>query len=180
LSENLAGRVKREGAVFQEGRTCVWGPPVGVSGTLSRVARPAKHGAVADVEGRATGGERHDVIDGEVGSAVGWTLVARAPIAVLATPGAEHAGAESLPGPRAVQGVVPAAVGLPSVVSAAATRAAGDDTTDRAELHPRIVGGRGGAVYSLVVLRLRDQPPLREGIDDRQGGIGRWHDSQER
>jgi hypothetical protein len=30
---------------------------------------------------------------------------------------------------------VPAAVGLPSVVGAAAARAAGDDTTDRAQLH---------------------------------------------
>jgi hypothetical protein len=74
------------------------------------------------------------VIDGEVAGRVGVALVARAPVAVLATSGAEHAGADSLPGPRVVQGVVPAAVGLPSVVSAA-TRAAGDDTTDRAELH---------------------------------------------
>ncbi len=40
------------------------------------------------------------------------------------------------PCPRAVQGVVPAAVRRPGMVSAAATRAAGDDTTDRAELHP--------------------------------------------
>ncbi|MGA7670150.1 MAG: hypothetical protein WBW04_06995, partial [Nitrolancea sp.] len=62
--------------------------------------------------------------------------VARAPVPVLATPGAEHAGAESLPGPRAVQGVVSAAVGLAGVLGATTTRAAGDDTTDRAELHP--------------------------------------------
>jgi hypothetical protein len=51
---------------------------------------------------------------------------------------------------------VPTAAGLPRMVGAAATRAAGDDTTDRAQLHARIVDGRGGAVYSLVVLRLRD------------------------
>ena len=47
--------------------------------------------------------------------------------AMLATPGAEHADAETLPRPRAVQGVVPAAVGLPSVLRATATRAAGPD-----------------------------------------------------
>jgi len=75
------------------------------------------------------------VIDGQVGGAVSVALVARAPVAVLTTPGAQHAGAEPLPGPRAVQGVVAAAVGLAGVRRAAATRAAGDDTTDRAQLH---------------------------------------------
>ena len=59
-----------------------------------------------------------------------------APVTALATPGTQHAGAQPLPGPRAGQGVVPAAVGLPGVPGAAATRAAGDDTTYRAELHP--------------------------------------------
>lgn len=53
-----------------------------------------------------------NVIYGQVGGCVGAALVARGPVAALATPGAEHAGAESLPGPRAVEGVVPAAVGL--------------------------------------------------------------------
>ena len=109
-----------------------------------------------DVERRTASGERHDVIDGQVGGSVGGTLVARAPVAVLATPGAEHAGAESLPGPRAVQGVVPAAVRLAGVLGAATTRAAGDDTTDRAQLHPQIVDGLAGAVYSPAVLRLRN------------------------
>jgi hypothetical protein len=42
------------------------------------------------------------------------------------------------------------------VLSAAATRAAGDDTTDRAQLHARIVDGATGAVYSPPVLHLRD------------------------
>ncbi len=97
------------------------------------------------------------MINGQIGGRVGGALVARAPVAVLATPDAEHAGAESLPGPRAVQGVVSAAVGLASVLRTAATRAAGDDTTDRAQLHPRIVDGLAGAVYSLVVLRLQMQ-----------------------
>jgi len=94
-------------------------------------------------------GHQAEVINGQVGGGMSGTLVARAPVAVLTTPGPQHAGAEPLPGSRAVQGVVLAAVGLPGVVSAAATRAAGDDTADRAQLHPRIVDGVGGAVYSL-------------------------------
>ena len=83
--------------------------------TLRRVARAAQHRGVGDVERRTASGERHDVIDGQVARRVGGALVARAPVAVLATPGAEHAGAETLPGTRAVQGVVAAAVGLPGV-----------------------------------------------------------------
>jgi hypothetical protein len=61
---------------------------------------------------------------------------------------------------------VPAAVGLAGVLGAAATRVAGDDTTDRAQLHPRIVDAMGGAVYSPVVLGVRDQA--------RQAALGRW------
>ena len=120
--------------------------------TLRRVARAAQDGGVADVEQRTAGRERHDVINGQVGSQVGGPLVARAPVAVLASPGAEDAGAETLPAPRAVQGVVPAVVGLAGVLGTAATRAAGDDTADRAQLHPQIVDGVGRRVYSLVVL----------------------------
>ena len=108
-----------------------------------------------DVERRPARGERHDVIDGEVGGGVGRALVARAPVAVLATPGSEHAGAQTLPGPRAVQGVVPAAVRLAGMLGAAATSAAGDDAADRAQLHPQIVGGVAGGVYSPAVLRPR-------------------------
>jgi hypothetical protein len=58
---------------------------------------------------------------------------------------------------------VPAAVGLAGVLGTAATRAAGDDTTDRAQLHPRIVGGLGRGVYSPAVLRLRDTLRLWRG-----------------
>ena len=83
---------------------------------------------------------------------MGVALIARAPVAMLATPGVEHAGAEALPGARAAEGVVAAAVGLPSVLGTATTRAAGDDTTDRAQLHPRIVDGLGEVVYSPEVL----------------------------
>jgi hypothetical protein len=38
------------------------------------------------------------VIDGQVGGRVGGTLVARAPVALPPTPGAEHTGTEPLPG----------------------------------------------------------------------------------
>ena len=58
---------------------------------LRRVARAAEHGGVDDVERRTASGERHDVIDGQVGGRVGGTLVARAPVAVLTAPGTEHA-----------------------------------------------------------------------------------------
>ncbi len=109
--------------------------PLGLRCTLRRVARPAQHRGVADVEWCAASGERHDVIGGQVSCCVGGTSVARAPVPVLATPGTEHSCAQALPCPRAVQGVVPAAVRLTSVLGAAATRAAGDDTTDRAQLH---------------------------------------------
>ncbi len=135
----------------------MWGPPVGLSGTLRRVARATEDGAVADVEGRAACGERHDVVDGQITGGVGGTIEAGARVAVLATPRPKHAGTETLPCPRAVQGVVPAAVGRSGVLGAAVTREAGDDATDGAELHPRIVGPVGLSVYSPRVLRLRDQ-----------------------
>src|SRR5713101_3860057 len=86
-----------------------------------------------------------------------------------------------LPGPRAVQGVVPAAIGLAGMLGGATVRAARQDAADSAELHrlPRLravpyltlvtlectpvdiamsVVEEGGAVYSPPVLRLRDQP----------------------
>jgi hypothetical protein len=72
---------------------------------------------------------------------------------------------------------VPAAVGLAGVLGTATTRAAGDDTTDRAQLHPRIVGGRAGAVYSPVVLPLRGRdrpnPQAWTGGRSQQGSSGR-------
>jgi hypothetical protein len=92
---------------------------------------------------------------------MGLAPVAGAPVAVFTAPGTEHAGAQVLPGPGAVQRVVPAAVGLPSVLGAATARAAGDDPADRAQLHPRIVGGVAGAVYSLRVLRPDDHDSCR-------------------
>jgi len=148
----------------------LWATPAPGRCTLRRVTRAAQHRRIRDVERRTTRGERHDVIDGEVRRSMGGTLVARAPVAVLTTPGAKDAGAESLPGARAVQGVVAAAIGLPGVLGAAATSAAGDDTTNRAQLHPRIVDGLAGAVYSLVVLRLETIHDQRQ--QGRSSGTG--------
>ena len=124
--------------------------------TLRRVARAAEDGGVAEVERRTAGRERGDVIDRQVCGRVGRTPVARAPVAMLTTPCTEDASAEALPGSRAVQRVVPAAVGPAGVLGAATASAAGDDTADRAQLHPRIVGWAARAVYSPRVLRLRD------------------------
>jgi len=51
--------------------------------------------------------------------------------------------------------------GHPAVVlGAATTRAARDDTIDRAELHPRIVDGVGCAVHSPAALHLGGRPRL--------------------
>jgi len=105
----------------------------------------------------------------------------------LAAPGAQHPGAEALPGARAVQGVVPAAVGLAGVFRAAATGPARDDTADRAELHSSgrfsvasrltlvtldctpfdiatSLSGGGIAVYPPAVLHLQDQSRPRPGV----------------
>lgn len=154
---NSAACTQSPGAVCAHRRHHMGYPTPVVRRTLRRVARSTEHRGVADVERRTAGRERGDVIDGQVDGRMSGTLIARAPVAVLATPGTEHASAEPLPGPRAVEGVVPAAVGLPGVLGTAAARPAGDDTTDRAQLHPRIVDGLGGAVYSLRVLRLWGQ-----------------------
>jgi hypothetical protein len=43
------------------------------------------------------------------------------------------------------------------MIGTAATSAAGDDTTDRAQLHSQIVGELADEVYSPAVLGLRDQ-----------------------
>ena len=86
---------------------------------------------------------------------MGWTPVARAPTAVLATPGAQDAGAETLPGPGAVQGVVAAAVGCSGVDRAATTRAAGHNSADRAQLH---CSRRPSAVPRLTVVTLEYTP----------------------
>ena len=132
-------------------------PPRSVDAPLVELQERQSTAVLAMSNGAPPTASGIDVIDGQVGSGVGGTPVARAPVAALATPGAEHALAEAPPGPRAVLGVVSAAIGLPGVLGAATTRTAGDDTTDRAQLHPRIVGGDAGAVYSPAVLGVRGQ-----------------------
>ena len=154
-SRNPAEGTHSRGASLQaSARPRGYPAPAGRS-ALGGVARAAQHRRVRDVEGRTARGERDHVVDGQVRCPVDGAAVARAPVAALAAPGAQHAGAQALPGPRLVQGAVPARAGLPRVRGAAAARAAGDDAADRAQPHPRIVGGKGGAVYSPQVLRLR-------------------------
>lgn len=95
------------------------------------------------------------MIDGQIRGSVARTAIARTPAAVLTAPGTKDAGAEPLPGSRGVQGVVAAAVRLPRMISAAATRAAGDHTTDRAQLHR---GFRPRAVPLVTLVTLECAP----------------------
>ena len=179
----------------------MWVPPVGLRRTLGRVAGATEHGEVADVQRRATGSKRHDVIGGQVDSRVRIPHVARAPVTVLATPRPEHSCAQALPGPRAVQGVVAAPVRQPGMDEAPTPRSARDDTADRAELHARrgagtvaarltlvtlgcrpfdiatSVSGVDAAVYSPTVLRLRDQSwASGERIGRTRGPVAPGHE----
>ena len=135
FSRNSAACVHMAGAVFGESRTRVWGPPVAVSGTLRRVAGAAEDGAVADVVWRAACGERNDMVGGQVAGRMGVALVARTPVPMLTTPCPEHSRTQALPLPRAVQGVVAAAVRLPRMLGAPTAGSARDDTANGAELH---------------------------------------------
>lgn len=139
---NPAERTQSPGAVWARSRPHLGYPAPGRR-TLGRVARSAQHRRVGELVRRTTSRERDDVVNGQVRRWVGGAVVARAPVAVLAAPGPQDSGAEALPGPRAVQGVMPAAVGLPGVLGAATTSAAGDDAADRAQLHSAIVGEAG-------------------------------------
>jgi hypothetical protein len=120
------------------------------------------------------------MVDGQITRGVGGALVARAPLPVLTPPRPEDASTEPLPGSRAVQGVVAAAVRRSCVVGAATARSARQHAADGAELHgsqrasavtyltlvtldcrsfdiETSVNGGGGSVYSPAVLRLRDE-----------------------
>jgi hypothetical protein len=97
ISGNSAACVKREGADFQERRTCVWVPPVGPScvhepRSVGRVPRSTQHAGVGGVERRATIDERHDVVQREVTRRMGRMLgtVARAYVSVLADVAGDH------------------------------------------------------------------------------------------
>jgi hypothetical protein len=59
-----------------------------------------------------------------------------------------------VPGARAVHGVMPTLVRLPGMLGTAATRAAGDDTTDRAELHESARSGAGTLAARLTLVTL--------------------------
>ena len=100
---------------------------------------------------------------------MGGALVARAPVAVLATPGAEDAGAEPLPGPRVVQGVVATAVRLALVRRAATTRATRQNAADRAQLHR---GYRPCAVPFLTLVTLECTPvDIAMSVNPRSAGV---------
>jgi hypothetical protein len=107
------------------------------------------------------------VIDGQLRGSVGGTQVARTPVAALTTPRAENAGAEPLPGPRAVQRVVAASVGLPGVERAATTSAARQDAADRADLHSTR-GLRGMRLLTLVTL---EYTPVDIAMSVIRGGV---------
>jgi len=154
FSRNPAACVHLPGAVFHEGGTRVRVPPVGPRGTLGRVARSTEHGEVADVEWRATCCDGHDVINGEVARRMGVAPVTRAPVPVLATPCPEHPRTEALPRPCAVDGVVAAAVRLPSVCGAATAGAARDDTADGAQLHGSARSGADTVAARLTLVTL--------------------------
>ena len=73
---------------------------------LRRVARPAEHNlGVADVE-RRTASERDDVVDRQITRPMGGTLVPRAPVPALATPGPGAHGRGDVARSCPVQGVV--------------------------------------------------------------------------
>ncbi len=117
------------------------------------------------------------MIDRQVGCSVGGAPVARAPVAVLATPGTEHPVAEALPGPRAVQGVVPAAVRLAGVIGSldnvagpASSARRLDDTAGtragRPSATPGERAGRGSGMSSEAspsVFSTRPAPARRSG-----------------
>ena len=100
-------------------RVATWATPSPVDAPFVELLERHRHRRVRDVEWRTARGERHDVIDRQVGGSVRRALVARAPVAVPTAPGTQDAGAEPLPGAGAVQGVVPTAVGLAGVLRAA-------------------------------------------------------------
>jgi hypothetical protein len=62
--------------------------------------------------------------------------IARAHVAVLADVARDHPPGQASPSRVRVDVMVGTDARLPGVLGAAATRAAGDDTADRAELHP--------------------------------------------
>jgi len=91
--------------------------------------------------------------------------IARADVAVLADVARDHPLGQSSPSCIRVDVMVGTDARAARMLAAASSRSARDDTADRAQLHPRIVDGPGGAVYSPTVLRLRDH-----GVPNPQHG----------
>jgi len=89
--------------------------------------------------------------------------IARADVAVLADVARDHPLGQAGPSCIRMDVMVGTDARQARMLAAASGRSAGDDTTDRAQLHPRIVDGVAGGVYSPAVLRLRGQPSERTG-----------------
>ncbi len=85
-------------------------------------------------------------------------------VAVLADVARDHPLGQAGPSCIRMDVVVGTDARQARMLAAASSRSARDDTADRAELHPQIVDGLAGAVYSPAVLRLRDQPLKAHGV----------------
>ena len=94
------------------------------------------------------------MINGEVAGRMSVAMVARTPVPMLTTPCPEHSRTEALPLPRAVQGVVAAAVRLPGMLGAATAGSARDDTADGAELHRSARSDVGTVAARLTLVTL--------------------------
>ena len=81
--------------------------------------------------------------------------ITRADVAVLADVARDHPLGQARPSCIRMDVMVGTDARQLWMLAAASSRAAGDDTADRAELHLQIVGGQAGEVYSPAVLRLR-------------------------
>ncbi len=127
---------------------------------------------------------------------MGGAAVARTPVAVLTAPSAEHTGAEPLPGTRAVQGVVSAAVGLACVGGAATAGATRQHAADSAQPHPphrrrasrltlvtlectpvdiaMSVGGSGGVLFASGATPREPMTTSVDASSQRLGNLGTY------
>jgi hypothetical protein len=171
-SRNSAACTQSRGADVQECNARVWVSPVGPScvheaRSVGRVPRATQHAGVGGVERRAIIDERQDVVKGEVTRWMRRMLgtIARADVAVLADMAGDHPPGQASPSCIRMDVMVGTDARQARMLAAASSRSARDDATDRAELHPRIVGGLAGAVYSPAVLRLRGHARAAQTLD---------------
>jgi hypothetical protein len=188
FSRNSAACAHLPGAVFDDGGTRMWVPPVGPSCvheacSVGRVPRAAQHAGVGGIEWSATIDERQHVVERQVTRWMGRMIdtIAWADVAVLADVAGDHPLGQASPSRVRMDVVVGTDSRQRRVLAAPTPRAAGNHTADRAELHRRPAGdlaacltlvtldcglvdiatsvGRvRAAVYPPAVLRLRDQP----------------------